>query len=119
MLKIQTAVQILRILFRALLATGEVVQAAWGENRARIMGLQSKNLRFTPEIFDMPPLFLMIGVAAISRMLICGCVGSRPAQTLLGGLNCKQFFVEQLKAVKRGWLSFTHPVLPINTLMLT
>lgn len=52
-------------------------------------------------------------------MLIDGCVQPGPAQTLLGGFNIKQFFIEQLKAVKRGWLRFTHPKLPINTLMLT
>lgn len=45
--------------------------------------------------------------------------GPRPAQALLDWLYAKQFFIEELEAIKRGWLRISHPILLINTLMVT
>ena len=60
------------------------------------------------ERFHSPPL-----------LLIPGSDCPRAAEPLLNGFYSKQFFVEELKPIKRIWLRFTHQKLPINTLMVT
>lgn len=66
----------------------------------------------------MPPL-LSFTAACKAQVLMRVYHGPRPAQALLDRLYAKQFFIEELEAIKRGWLRISHPILLINTLMVT
>jgi uncharacterized protein (DUF2249 family) len=69
---------------------------------------------------------LLPGVVVVHRLwprvgrslILCVDHPPRPAKTLLDRLR-EEFFIEQLKALKRIWRIVTHQVLPINALMLT